>query len=279
MAITLFGHALFDAQSVMAFARQQRHHRNHLPLFGAAIMASAVLVNLGRASSMLWLHISAHNGALASDLNAIWLLAVLATQVLLTFLILLLLNGSLREELGRLADFDPLTGLLNRRGIARQFPAQTGKNDNRHAGNVRGVLMIDVDHFKAINDRHGHGVGDDVLVGVARTLTRECRAMDAVGRWGGEEFLLVSIDGEQQGMKQLAERLRTRLELLPMRTRADAVSVTVSIGVAVDPLGKMSLDALSDHADEALLQAKEAGRNRVVVASPYVNSNPAIRGS
>jgi diguanylate cyclase (GGDEF)-like protein len=157
------------------------------------------------------------------------------------------------EELDHVSRRDYLTGLPNRRHVEEHL-RQVLAAAARH-GHTACVLVLDVDNFKAVNDQGGHAAGDEVLVEVATTLAQSVRVEDVVGRWGGEEFIVVAPHTAQPAAAALAERLRAAIQA---RT-----SVTVSIGVGCTPLAG---DRLLEVADSNLYAAKEAGRNRVVLS-------------
>ncbi len=169
----------------------------------------------------------------------------------------------LRTDLDRsleLAVSDPLTGLRNRRFVQHHLERAL------RTGDVS-VMMIDVDRFKSINDGHGHAGGDTVLREVADRLRSQLRAADVVARYGGEEFLMVLADAPPEEAVAIAERLRTALERTPIPTSQGEASVTVSIGLAITPVGVSAAEAVAA-ADTALYRAKALGRNRVEVAQP-----------
>jgi diguanylate cyclase (GGDEF)-like protein len=149
------------------------------------------------------------------------------------------------------ASRDTLTGLWNRRPMA--------KTGHRAAGT--GVLLLDIDHFKKVNDTFGHSVGDDVLRQLAVALTGATRSTDQVIRFGGEEFVVLVADADAEIIARTAERLRVAVET---SVRTPSGTVTVSIGVAVIDDGD-DLDAALERADTALYAAKDQGRNRVVI--------------
>jgi diguanylate cyclase (GGDEF)-like protein len=125
------------------------------------------------------------------------------------------------------------------------------------------IALADADNFKAINDRHGHAVGDLVLVEMAQIMKESLRLHDTVFRYGGEEFLLVLTDATDAAGLEVCSRIRARIEAFNWRSLGRDLRVTVSLGVATRHAGD-SLTALMERADSALYQAKNAGRNRVV---------------
>jgi diguanylate cyclase (GGDEF)-like protein len=164
--------------------------------------------------------------------------------------------------LDKLAHSDPLTGLLNRRGLQAQFKsAQALAKRNQWP---LSALMVDADHFKKINDTFGHDVGDDVLKFLAQTLTARLRDSDAVARMGGEEFVVLLPKTDSAGAVTIAQALVDQIA-----AHQDPVfgRITVSIGVAACQHGNTPLDDLLKQADEALYMAKQTGRNRVVAAN------------
>ncbi|MGE5347273.1 MAG: GGDEF domain-containing protein, partial [Acidithiobacillales bacterium] len=165
------------------------------------------------------------------------------------------------EELRRMALLDPLTELGNRR-YAEITLASRLSEMNRY-GWTLGVLFVDIDHFKEINDRHGHVVGDDALRMVARTLRHAARASDFVGRWGGEEFIVLLPNATDSELTAAAERFRTLIESSGLRLPSGFLSVTASIGVTL-AREEDTPDSVIRRADALMYQAKREGRNRVV---------------
>jgi diguanylate cyclase (GGDEF)-like protein len=160
---------------------------------------------------------------------------------------------------------DTLTGLYNRWYVIEKLDSEINRS-LRH-GSPMSLLMLDLDHFKRINDTYGHGIGDEVLKSVGQTLRESCRVYDVPGRYGGEEFCIVLPETRLGNTAVVAERIRTRLAASPLRFGDVAVQVTTSIGIAgVDSVpneGVLSPAALIDRADRALYSAKSLGRNRV----------------
>lgn len=174
------------------------------------------------------------------------------------------------DEARRLAQaqawHDPLTGLLNRRRLIelgeRELAIAT-----RTARPVSAAL-IDVDHFKLVNDQHGHAAGDAVLQAVGATAARQLRGTDLLGRWGGEEFIVFLQDADLASARTTAERIRAAIEGVVLRDGpGKGLRCTVSIGVSQAGVGQ-GFDRWVDQADRAMYQAKVAGRNRVQVSQP-----------
>ncbi len=167
------------------------------------------------------------------------------------------------SELDLLSRTDALTGLNNRRHLEWVL-AHYHADSLRHHDPLS-VLLLDIDHFKRVNDGYGHPAGDVVLTEFASRLRAELREGDVAGRWGGEEFLVVLPRTGSEGAFALAERLRLAIEATPMHADGVAISVTVSGGCALGPVG--SVTELVGRADTLLYSAKGAGRNRIAVDS------------
>jgi two-component system cell cycle response regulator len=153
---------------------------------------------------------------------------------------------------------DELTGLPNRRFLLTQLSALVS-GARRHERPLS-VVMVDIDHFKAVNDTHGHAAGDSVLAAVATTLSERLREEDWVGRLGGEEFLALLPDEDPEGAAVVAEGLRSAIEHIGVREGTETLRVTVSVGWATLEEGE-DAEGLLRRADEALYAAKAAGRN------------------
>jgi diguanylate cyclase (GGDEF)-like protein len=166
-------------------------------------------------------------------------------------------------QLEKLALNDPLTALLNRRGLERSLTHDFSRWDR--AGSVSAVILIDMDNFKKINDGHGHAAGDVVLKEVARRFTRLLRAHDLASRVGGDEFLIVLPDTRLAEARRLAERIRASLAQSPVKTpMGQDLSFTASLGVVSIPPGQPpSIDSLLELTHQTLYQSKREGRNRV----------------
>jgi diguanylate cyclase (GGDEF)-like protein len=182
-------------------------------------------------------------------------------------LALALANLRLRESLHDLSVRDPLTGLYNRRFMEDSLRRE-GRRADRHELSL-GIVMLDVDHFKRLNDHHGHETGDQVLREIGAFLRQHVRGHDIACRYGGEEFLLIlpdlSLDDTVRRAEEIRKAIGTDLRVL---SAGHQHSVTVSAGVASYPLHGDSVMRALGAADGALLAAKAAGRDRVVVAEP-----------
>ena len=168
------------------------------------------------------------------------------------------------EELEMKARIDVLTRLWNRRAIMELAEEELSSETRPSIG----ILMIDIDHFKSINDKFGHPGGDEVLRAVAARLRKALRPDDAVGRYGGEEFLAVLSGVGHEEALQVSERIRSEVMNKPICCDQGEVSVTCSIGVAVSPT-PADLNLLICQADAAVYRAKSAGRNRVEIAPKH----------
>jgi diguanylate cyclase (GGDEF)-like protein len=171
-------------------------------------------------------------------------------------------NAELHARTAALAATDALTGLFNRRVFDVRLAEEVQRT--RRFGQFFSLLLLDIDHFKRINDRHGHMFGDQVLRRLADVLRAQMREVDVVARFGGEEFVVVLPGTDATGAQQMAERLRASIAATDFAFGEQApVPVTVSVGTASFPEDAASGADLLAHADVALYQAKANGRNRV----------------
>jgi diguanylate cyclase (GGDEF)-like protein/PAS domain S-box-containing protein len=172
---------------------------------------------------------------------------------------------NLEERLSRMATCDPLTGLYNRGELDRVLVLEA-KRAARYSYPLS-VMMLDIDHFKRVNDACGHQAGDKVLIKLAAILTKNIRDLDHIGRFGGEEFVLLLPGVDSEGAHVVAERIRHMIENTPISIDAETdINITISIGVASCPKNATNKDGLISAADKALYKAKESGRNRVCIA-------------
>ncbi len=173
------------------------------------------------------------------------------------------LAKKLENELRHLATTDPLTGASNRRHFIDHASREL-KRSCRY-GIPLAALLIDIDHFKKVNDTYGHDVGDEVLKKLVECCLRELRETDIFGRFGGEEFAALLIQTDQDGALQVCERLKERLGKLTFHTDQGAFGITVSVGLSMLSVDEPSIDSLLKRADDALYRAKNSGRNKVIM--------------
>ncbi|MBA2780160.1 biofilm regulation diguanylate cyclase SiaD [Billgrantia kenyensis] len=162
-------------------------------------------------------------------------------------------NKALRQA----STHDPLTELPNRRLICERLETLVAEH------RAFTLALLDIDHFKRINDHHGHDVGDRVLVALTQALSASLREYDLCARWGGEEFLLLLVDTDRNEASTIVERLRSRLSKVTVRTGQQTISVTVSAGLSQHRPGDPHHLTVK-RADQALLKAKRAGRDRIL---------------
>jgi diguanylate cyclase (GGDEF)-like protein len=168
------------------------------------------------------------------------------------------------HELTELSLRDPLTGLFNRRGLEERLIEEFARA--RRYGAPLSLIMIDIDHFKRVNDTHGHAVGDIAIGHVAKLLTKGRRASDIAARYGGEELVLLLPHTPLEGAMSLAERLRHQIEQTPYRAGDADDHLTASLGVSVYERAMREPNDLMHAADRALYRSKREGRNRVSLA-------------
>jgi diguanylate cyclase (GGDEF)-like protein len=262
---------LIDLAAPHALAAAQLYPAALLPLYGTRHRPA--LAGIG----LLAVTLVAFATLAAGTLTA----AVLAGRALSVGMIALAIGcldrlGRHEHELWRLALVDPLTGVFNR----RSFFEISGKEEarTRRGGHQFAVLMVDIDHFKQINDRFGHPAGDQVIKTLAEVCARTLRPSDVIARYGGEEFVINLPDTDQRHALSVAERLRRAIADTRVASEAGAIAFTVSIGVATCSDETPLAEAIG-HADRALYLAKHNGRDRVeaTVAAPAPAPPPVIR--
>jgi len=188
--------------------------------------------------------------------------AILAHQFALALRRLKLL-----KSVETLAITDGLTGVYTRRYFMERFDEEIKRSSLRKIS--FSLLMIDADHFKMINDQHGHLTGDAVLKEIAKIIQENVREIDIVGRFGGEEFCVVLPDTDMEGARMVAERIRKSAQKRSIKAYDSTLRVTLSIGLAMYPSDGKLLEELMDKADWSLYRAKSQGRNNVVVFGLY----------
>lgn len=186
-------------------------------------------------------------------------------MILTGFGLIVLTSEVLQAELARQATRDPLTDLFNRRAFTEAAERELARA--RRHGRMPAFLLVDLDHFKRLNDTHGHDAGDRLLRAFAVSAATDLRRCDVLARFGGEEFVLMLPETDDAGAVRAAERIRIGTEMLAVTATAGEATATVSVGVAVaDAARDDALEEVLRRADRALYAAKAAGRNRIVVA-------------
>lgn len=202
----------------------------------------------------------------AGTVHAFAIINIQLITITLGFGIVWIVNALLQEELKNLARVDSLTGVRNRRGlddIVHKIVAQM-KRDKAPLS----MIMVDIDHFKKVNDTYGHQVGDAVLKQFALLLKKNIRSNDVLSRYGGEEFAILLPNTESKSACIAAEKLRAATETYPFRSEDKIVlKVTASFGVS-SFLSQINWEELVSYSDEALYRAKSNGRNRIEYMAP-----------
>jgi two-component system cell cycle response regulator len=186
---------------------------------------------------------------------------IISLACVVLFVLVVARMSDLIVEQRLMADTDSLTGLRNRMHLDRRLKAAAARPTGTS------MVLLDVDHFKSINDRYGHPAGDEVLMELAIRLRAACRSSDVVARYGGEEFVVLLPETPPEAAADLAERIRATISASPMTIDGStSLTVTVSVGVASLPMDAQTVEELLKVTDEALYEAKRGGRNRVVTA-------------
>lgn len=181
--------------------------------------------------------------------------------IAVTFGFSAMINRRLHLDLEQLANYDQLTGVRTRRAFEEEIERELSRC--RRQGGRFSVLLMDLDHFKRINDRYGHIAGDKVLQGVTGVAQRNLRTEDALGRIGGEEFCAILPNTESAAAREVAERIRRTIGDLVVPHKGQAIQVTVSIGITTVDRSAQNWEAVFHEADQALYRAKEQGRDRI----------------
>jgi diguanylate cyclase (GGDEF)-like protein len=231
--------------------------------FLAATMVLAVATWLVRIGAMVALLDGTNDAARIDAVISFFAIAQMVTGVAATLALFWIDVRIMQAELLRGANTDSLTGLPNRRAILLRFQEEASRAA-RH-GQRLALAMFDLDHFKHVNDRHGHAVGDEVLKAAAAALAAGKRSEDVLARLGGEEFLVVfSSQQSIAAAAEAAERLRDAVAAVEVRAGGETLRLTTSAGVALYPEDGSDWDALFGAADRRLYAAKRLGRDRVV---------------
>jgi len=251
-----FGIEIYSKQSILEFYRQCCSES--LVLDAATPIPEAVRIALSRGTYEMYDPLAVRHGD--QDYRLLDMHTLLSGQSELL--------ENLYREVQKLSIRDPLTNIANRRGFFDAARPEVAASENEHTD--MSALMIDIDHFKVVNDIYGHFVGDWVIRAVAEECQRSLRQTDLLGRFGGEEFIALLPDTSPETACKIAERLRAKIEELVVFIEGYQISVTISVGVCHLRDAKGSLDNLLTQADQAMYAAKWAGRNQVMVWDPYL---------
>ncbi len=242
-----FGGHFRDGTSVV-FTREQRFED----------MKSMLVMPLIVQDRPLGTFVIAHREAHQFSTERREMLEVVSNQVAIT-----LHNSYLYEKMEKMASLDGLTGLANRRTFQEKLSEAMARH--KRSGRSFGLIIMDIDHFKSVNDTYGHPVGDEVLREVGKLFKACLREVDVPARYGGEEFVVILEETELAAGRQVAERLRVEMSKLVFQTEKGPLQCTISMGYAVGPFDSSDPQTLIDLADQALYHSKNTGRNRVTV--------------
>ena len=258
--------AIFTGTLVLLFAAHTRlllrHGQGFAARFTTAVVALQALVFGARFVAVYWVDSADDNRFTANLIHAAYFISFSFMVLLFLVGVLLMASERVRAEFEELATFDSLTGALNRRVL--QLAGEQEVLRWQRYGETFAVLLLDIDHFKSINDRHGHQVGDRVLQQVVKAVRTPLRKTDVLGRYGGEEFVVLLPVTDAETALALGERVRAAVQDMP-GAQPDGSNTTTSVGVSCVRAGDESFEALLLRADQALYQAKAEGRNRVVM--------------
>ena len=254
-AIVVAGYTFFIAFELWRERRKSLHSR----------VAAAVVPTVNAAIFLLPLAMRAFApGLFGADWMKVFILEATIYMVGTAFIVLLMVKDNDVRVYRNAASTDSLTGLFNRRAFLEGSLSLCARQAKRREPVT--VLMFDLDHFKSVNDRFGHGMGDEVLRVFANVVNSSLRASDIVGRFGGEEFAVILAEPMQIG-RLVAERIRAGFERAGIRIADNVVNATVSVGAATSDEAVTNIDALLARADAALYQAKRQGRNQLYCAA------------
>jgi diguanylate cyclase (GGDEF)-like protein len=254
--------SLMAAMGVIALFRHQGATTRPEQLV-AVMLLGGIVVLMARALNVQ--HSNLAELTSSSPLQGIVFTYASLLPVIATSGFLLMCGERLNKDLARLAMFDPLTGVHNRRTMSEL--ANRAIAASRRHGRPLSLLIIDIDHFKHINDQFGHEAGDLALCRVVELIGAELRASDILARLGGEEFVVILADADEKSALVLAERIRERLCQAEFSISGWPVALQASIGVGALGPEISDLESLLRHTDRAMYAAKRAGRNRVVAVS------------
>lgn len=238
--------------------------KTRIPTFKPIMLLALLIIYISM--DMVMRDLPPYDVLTASTLSGLRYFNIAVTFLLLTYLsgMYLRLVTEAEKALRVLATTDPLTQLLNRRSLLEIAEYEVVQR-KRHQAPLA-FILADIDHFKSINDQHGHAAGDAVLKAVSQTLRQASREQDSIARWGGEEFLILMPDAAKEMAVKVAERLRQQVQMLEVPFNDTVIQVSMTFGVSTHQADEI-VDAPLNRADAALYQGKMAGRNQVVASA------------
>lgn len=256
-------------QTAVVLVRRTRYGMRAAMWFNACLLASFAALNVTRSVVVMSGIMRVH--ALAT-LQMVTFLEYLAAALGLAFGFFWMTTAKLSTELEHMASTDPLTRVYNRRVFRDWCDKELARS--QRVGSTFSLLVVDVDHFKRVNDRFGHRAGDLVLCAIVEQMQDSVRGIDVLGRWGGEEFVALLPGADRDAALMVAQRIRRNVEKLPLAKVVSAGGedggeeprLTVSVGMASHRGGADRVEDMIDRADGALYRAKAEGRNRVLTA-------------
>lgn len=261
--------ALVTWRIVWLFIAQPLQHARIAQRALVVTYCAYALLNTFRTGAAL---VGTTNGVLDPTLiEVIYILGNTILWISVTLCVIWMVIERQHGELKEMALVDPLTRAMNRNALINAFDKEHSRASRN--GTTFALLLIDVDFFKQFNDNHGHLVGDQVLKNIVSTLKPTVRQNDSIGRYGGEEFVILLSDVDKSIALKVAERARRKFEENGVDVNGQNLALTISIGVAIYPVHGNSWDELIAEADRALYEAKRNGRNQVVYAGDLQESS------
>jgi diguanylate cyclase (GGDEF)-like protein len=245
----------------LTFSRDEGVVGNLFWITSSLYLLMAILM-LGRATYASQVSVEVFDSFAAWPINAYTFMFGAVSQFFISSLFVLMLSYKLNQNLESIATIDGLTSVLNRRGL--EDAALKMQDICKRINLSMAVLLVDIDHFKKVNDQYGHLSGDDVLRHLAKVIASVLRSSDVLGRYGGEEFCVFLPNTTESDAIGLAERIRAAIETSPLKMNRNNIKTTVSIGVADSVSAGYDFKGLVATADSAMYGAKNGGRNRVM---------------
>ena len=265
--VVALSHAILALLMMAMLLREGRPGTYGIVYTANSVILIIVAVTLTKVYDVFFGETGAAEITAQADVNTAVVLGATMAMIVMTVALSLLEFSRKAKRLNELAGQDPLTDTINRRAWRTVIESECARAKRRNA--PFSVMMIDIDHFKKVNDKYGHSAGDGVLTSSARVIAAQLRAMDTLCRYGGEEFVVLLVDADGQAAARIAERIRASIAESMVDWEAVTFAVTCSVGVAeFDPETDTPVSLVA-RADKAMYCAKSLGRNRVVASSDF----------